>query len=160
MAAHKAGRLSGFGTSIFTEMSRLALEHQAVNLGQGFPDFAAPDFVKQAACEAIAADHNQSIDLACEQIAHGLEPPGARAKAIAAGGANHGAAFVQNAADRIPVHRRDAGTPFDHALIAFVNAIDFSTGVERGAYRRAQRRIHTRCVAATGEDCNSFHDEE
>jgi aspartate/methionine/tyrosine aminotransferase len=54
-----ARRLDGFGTSIFTEMSRLAVEHGAVNLGQGFPDFAAPAFIKDAAARAIAADRNQ-----------------------------------------------------------------------------------------------------
>ena len=54
-----ADRLAGFGTSIFTEMTRLAIEHRAVNLGQGFPDFPAPDFVKEAARSAIAADLNQ-----------------------------------------------------------------------------------------------------
>jgi aspartate/methionine/tyrosine aminotransferase len=54
-----ADRLAGFGTSIFTEMSRLAVEHGAVNLGQGFPDFAAPAFIKEAAARAIAADRNQ-----------------------------------------------------------------------------------------------------
>jgi aspartate/methionine/tyrosine aminotransferase len=40
-------------------MSRLAVEHQAINLGQGFPDFAGPDFVKAAAADAIHADKNQ-----------------------------------------------------------------------------------------------------
>jgi aspartate/methionine/tyrosine aminotransferase len=54
-----AERVRGFGTSIFTEMSALAVEHKAVNLGQGFPDFAGPAWVKQAAAEAIAADLNQ-----------------------------------------------------------------------------------------------------
>ena len=54
-----AQRLSGFGTSVFTEMSRLAVEHRAINLGQGFPDFPGPDFVKEAAIAAIQADHNQ-----------------------------------------------------------------------------------------------------
>lgn len=54
-----AARIEGFGTSIFTEMTRLAIKHQAVNLGQGFPDFAGPDFVKEAAAAAIFADHNQ-----------------------------------------------------------------------------------------------------
>src|SRR5215212_9317523 len=59
VALNPARRLSGFGTSIFTEMTRLAVEHRAVNLGQGFPDFPAPDFVKQAARQAIADEHNQ-----------------------------------------------------------------------------------------------------
>jgi aspartate/methionine/tyrosine aminotransferase len=44
---------------VFTEMSRLANEHGAVNLGQGFPDFPGPAFVKEAAKSAIDADLNQ-----------------------------------------------------------------------------------------------------
>jgi aspartate/methionine/tyrosine aminotransferase len=54
-----ARRTQGFGSSIFSEMSRLAVQHGAVNLGQGFPDFAGPDFVKAAAHAAIDADLNQ-----------------------------------------------------------------------------------------------------
>jgi aspartate/methionine/tyrosine aminotransferase len=54
-----ARRVRGFGTSIFTEMSALAAQHGAVNLGQGFPDFPAPEFIKDAAARAIAADRNQ-----------------------------------------------------------------------------------------------------
>lgn len=56
---YTSARVRGFGTSVFTEMSRLANEHQAVNLGQGFPDFPGPDFVKDAAKAAIDADLNQ-----------------------------------------------------------------------------------------------------
>ncbi len=52
-------RLAGFGTSIFTEMTRLANEHGAVNLAQGFPDFDGPQFVKDAAIGAIRAGHGQ-----------------------------------------------------------------------------------------------------
>jgi aminotransferase len=40
-------------------MTRLALHHHAVNLAQGFPDFAAPEEVKEAAVNAIRADINQ-----------------------------------------------------------------------------------------------------
>ncbi len=54
-----ADRIATFGTSVFTEMSALAVAHQAINLGQGFPDFAGPDFVKEAAAEAIRRDMNQ-----------------------------------------------------------------------------------------------------
>jgi aspartate/methionine/tyrosine aminotransferase len=54
-----AQRVAGFGTTIFTEMSALAVQHGAVNLGQGFPDFPGPDFIKQAAAHALAADLNQ-----------------------------------------------------------------------------------------------------
>ncbi len=56
---HLTSRLQGFGTNIFTEMTQLALRHQAVNLGQGFPDFDGPEFVKEAAVQAIADGHNQ-----------------------------------------------------------------------------------------------------
>ena len=54
-----ARRLEGFGTTIFTEMTRLAVEHGAINLAQGFPDFDGPDFVKNAAIEAIRAGRGQ-----------------------------------------------------------------------------------------------------
>lgn len=54
-----ATRLDSLGASIFSEVSLLAARHQAVNLGQGFPDFPGPDFVKEAACRAIDADLNQ-----------------------------------------------------------------------------------------------------
>ena len=40
-------------------MSRLAIQHGAVNLAQGFPDFPAPAELKRAAAEAIDADINQ-----------------------------------------------------------------------------------------------------
>ncbi|HEY2904201.1 MAG TPA: methionine aminotransferase [Polyangia bacterium] len=59
MAPQSADRLAGFGTSIFTEMSSLAVKHGAVNLGQGFPDFPAPDFIKEAAMRHIREDRNQ-----------------------------------------------------------------------------------------------------
>jgi aspartate/methionine/tyrosine aminotransferase len=59
MADYLAQRVAGFGTSVFTEMSRLAIRHRAVNLGQGFPDFPGPDFVKDAAIQAIRGDQNQ-----------------------------------------------------------------------------------------------------
>jgi len=52
-------RLAGFGTSIFAEMTALARKHDAINLGQGFPSFDGPEFVKQAAIEAMRAGHNQ-----------------------------------------------------------------------------------------------------
>jgi aspartate/methionine/tyrosine aminotransferase len=54
-----ADRISGFGTTVFAEFTALAIRSGAVNLGQGFPNFAAPDFVKAAAKRAIDADLNQ-----------------------------------------------------------------------------------------------------
>lgn len=45
--------------SVFAEFSELSEKYHAVNLGQGYPDFAMPDFVKEAAMEAIHGDYNQ-----------------------------------------------------------------------------------------------------
>jgi aspartate/methionine/tyrosine aminotransferase len=58
-AKRTSKRTFGVGTSIFTEITALAVEHDAVNLGQGFPDFPAPDFVKEAAARHIRDDRNQ-----------------------------------------------------------------------------------------------------
>ncbi|MGH9440987.1 MAG: methionine aminotransferase [Thermoanaerobaculia bacterium] len=52
-------RLAPFGTTIFAEMTRLANEHGAINLAQGFPDFDGPEFAKEAAISAIRAGHGQ-----------------------------------------------------------------------------------------------------
>jgi aspartate/methionine/tyrosine aminotransferase len=52
-------KAASFTESVIREMTREAVKYGAVNLGQGFPDFAAPEDVKQKAMEAIAADHNQ-----------------------------------------------------------------------------------------------------
>ena len=54
---HLVSRLQGFGTTIFSEVTALAVRHGAVNLGQGFPDFEGPGWIKRAAIEAIEAGH-------------------------------------------------------------------------------------------------------
>jgi len=48
-----------FTESVIREMTRLNQQYGGVNLSQGFPDFAAPALVKEAACRAIMADVNQ-----------------------------------------------------------------------------------------------------
>ena len=52
-------KLAGFGTTIFTEMTRLANERGAINLAQGFPDFDGPEWLKEA---AIALGHVSAED--------------------------------------------------------------------------------------------------
>jgi aspartate/methionine/tyrosine aminotransferase len=54
-----ATRVETFTESVIRDMTRLALRHGAVNLAQGFPDFACPPELKEAACAAIEADVNQ-----------------------------------------------------------------------------------------------------
>ena len=52
-------RLEPFGVSVFTEMTRLAQQHGAINLGQGFPDWDGPDFVKEAAAASMQGGNDQ-----------------------------------------------------------------------------------------------------
>ena len=52
-------RLQRFGTTIFSEMTALAVEHDALNLGQGFPDEDPPAAVVAAAHQALDAGHHQ-----------------------------------------------------------------------------------------------------
>ncbi|CAM8885505.1 unnamed protein product [Rhodiola kirilowii] len=54
-----AKRLEKFKTTIFTQMSSLAIKYGAINLGQGFPNFDGPEFVKEAAVQAIRDGKNQ-----------------------------------------------------------------------------------------------------
>ena len=52
-------RLPNVGTTVFTVMSALAAEHEAINLGQGFPDFPCDRKLITSVNEAMLADHNQ-----------------------------------------------------------------------------------------------------
>jgi aminotransferase len=54
-----AEKAKQFTESVIREMTRLAAKHGAINLSQGYPDFAAPDAIKEAACRAITSDINQ-----------------------------------------------------------------------------------------------------
>jgi aminotransferase len=56
---HTARRTHGFTESVIRGMTRLANQHSAINLAQGFPNFPAPDVIKEAAAAAIRADINQ-----------------------------------------------------------------------------------------------------
>jgi aminotransferase len=56
---HVSFKARQFTESVIREMTRLAMQHGAINLAQGFPDFPAPAAVKEAAVEAIRGDVNQ-----------------------------------------------------------------------------------------------------
>jgi N-succinyldiaminopimelate aminotransferase len=58
-APYLTSRLQGFGTTVFAEMSALALTTGAVNLGQGFPDYPGPPEVLETARRAIGTAHDQ-----------------------------------------------------------------------------------------------------
>ena len=55
-----ADRLKGFDRpTVWHEFTPLAVKHNAVNLGQGFPDWQSPDFCKEAIVRAVTENHNQ-----------------------------------------------------------------------------------------------------
>jgi aminotransferase len=56
---YTALRTRTFGESVIRGMSRLASQHDSINLAQGFPNFPAPDVIKAAAARAIAENINQ-----------------------------------------------------------------------------------------------------
>jgi N-succinyldiaminopimelate aminotransferase len=61
--SHRAARLEGLGTTIFTEMTALAQRTGAINLGQGFPDTDGPSEVIEAAVAALRGGENQYAPL-------------------------------------------------------------------------------------------------
>ena len=76
MTAPTIGRskLPGVGTTIFTVMSKMAAEHGAINLSQGYPDFDGPPELRERVAWHMAHGHNQYAPLAgvpalLEQIA-------------------------------------------------------------------------------------------
>ena len=63
MTVTPAHRLAGLGTTIFTEMTALAVRTGAINLGQGFPDTDGPAAVVEAAVAALRGGENQYAPL-------------------------------------------------------------------------------------------------
>lgn len=56
-------KLPNVGTTIFTVMSALATKHNAINLGQGFPDFPMNELLVNSVAEAMKAGHNQYVHM-------------------------------------------------------------------------------------------------
>ncbi|CAN5644208.1 aminotransferase class I/II-fold pyridoxal phosphate-dependent enzyme [soil metagenome] len=74
-----AARAETFTESVIREMTRLAIAHGAVNLAQGFPDFACPAELKEAAKSAIDADVNQyAITWGARDFRHAIAAKTAR----------------------------------------------------------------------------------
>ena len=60
LSTELAGRLKGFDApTVWSEFTPLSQQHKSVNLGQGFPDWESPPFVKEAMVAAIHENHNQ-----------------------------------------------------------------------------------------------------
>ena len=71
-----------FTESVIREMARLCHQHDGINLSQGFPDFPAPQAIKEAACAAINADVNQFPRDVIELMDYLKPPEPARVRAI------------------------------------------------------------------------------
>ncbi len=70
---HTARRTRSFTESVIRGMTRLAAEHDAINLAQGFPNFPCPDVLKDAAARAIRDDVNQyAITWGARSLRHAL----------------------------------------------------------------------------------------
>jgi aspartate/methionine/tyrosine aminotransferase len=66
-------RTHGFTESVIRGMTRLAAQHDAINLAQGFPNFPAPDVLKEAAAKAVRDDINQyAITWGAKRLRHAL----------------------------------------------------------------------------------------
>lgn len=73
MSVRASAKAERFTESVIREMTRLANLHGAVNLSQGFPDFAAPEEVKEAARRAVASDINQyAITWGARSLRHAI----------------------------------------------------------------------------------------
>jgi aminotransferase len=59
MKHYSSAKASSFTESVIRDMTRVCLQHKGINLAQGFPDFAAPMEIKEAAAKAIFSDANQ-----------------------------------------------------------------------------------------------------
>lgn len=66
-------KLPQLGTTIFTQMSALAQQHQAINLSQGFPDFDGPRYLQERLAYHVAQGANQYAPMtACRPCARRL----------------------------------------------------------------------------------------
>ena len=60
-----SSKLPDIGTSIFAVQTKLANEHKAINLSQGFPDFDCDPALVEAVAKAMREGHNQRADAGC-----------------------------------------------------------------------------------------------
>src|SRR3954463_15547826 len=121
-------RLQGFGTTIFAEMSALAVATGAVNLGQGFPDYPGPDEVLDVARAAIGTGYDQY-------------PPGPGIPELRLAIAEHVAGFRGHPHDPHPPRHRGAGPRRRHGAPGRGAAAAAGAGRGGGAVRADVRQL-------------------
>jgi methionine aminotransferase len=130
-------KLPNAGTTIFTVMSRMAQDHGAINLAQGFPDFDGPPLLRERVTWHLEHGHNQYAPLAgvpqlCEQIAakvqalynHGIDP----AREITV---TPGATEAIYCAVTAVVHPGDEVIMFDPAYDTYEPSVTLNGGTSR-----------------------------
>jgi methionine aminotransferase len=130
-------KLPGAGTTIFTVMSRMALEHGAINLSQGFPDFDGPPLLRERVAWHLQHGHNQYAPLAgvpelCEQIAHKVHDlygrdADPRTEIVVTPGATEAIFCAVTAV----VHPGDEVIIFDPAYDTYAPAVTLNGGITR-----------------------------
>jgi len=127
-------KLPKVGTTIFTVMSQLAVQHQAVNLGQGFPDFDGPQALRDALTRAMNEHKNQyapmtGISALRQQIALKTEKLyAAKVNADTEVTVTSGATEALFAAIAAVVHPGDEAIVLDPCYDSYEPAIELSGG--------------------------------
>ncbi len=128
-------KLPKVGTTIFTVMSQLAATHDAVNLGQGFPDFEGPQALRDALAVAMNSGRNQYAPMSGwpalrEQIARKTESLyGRRIDADTEVTVTSGATEALFAAIAAVVHQGDEVIVLDPCYDSYEPAIELNGGV-------------------------------
>lgn len=128
-------KLPNLGTTIFTQMSALALEHQAINLSQGFPDFDGPRYLQERLAYHVSQGANQyapmtGVPALREAIAaktaelYGHQPDATTDITVTAG-----ATEALYAAITALVRQGDEVICFDPSYDSYAPAVELSGGV-------------------------------
>jgi hypothetical protein len=100
---------------------------------------------------AVAADHDEPVDAPVDQVADGPAAAVAGAEVRRPGGADEGAAALQDAADIGGLEAADEVAALDEALVALEHGVHVDPVVQRGADDRADGRVHPTGITAAGE---------
>lgn len=152
-------KLPNLGTTIFTQMSALAQEHQAINLSQGFPDFDGPQYLQARLAHHVASGANQyapmtGVPALRQAIAHKTEALyGYRPDANSDVTVTAGATEALYAAITALVREGDEVICFDPSYDSYAPAVALSGGVlKRIALQPPQFRVDWQAFTALLSD--------
>ena len=100
----------------------------------------------------VAADDDEAVDAVLQEVAGGGQLAVALAELGGAGGADEGAAAVEDRSDRVPLERVDAVAPGDGADPALHDGVGLGAHAQGGAHDGAHGRVHALGITAGGED--------